>query len=179
MLSSPVLWIEHSDLQEAVGSLDPLEMILQTGSFCERIWSSASLGHFANMNRSGYDVPQVLKTDSLRSLCDFGFGVARWAGGPITCERLWAERTPVSPQKDLSMHCRGFVRQTSTHPLARLIQVRQERLPLRQPKNKYDCLKDKSNMQEQASTCSKQTGLLFRGTGFGQPTNDESVASSS
>ena len=126
--------------------------------------------------------------------------------GPF-CERLWAERTPVSPQKDLSMHCRGFVSQTSTHllpqalrfsqsneqhckcsgyqihhailssvkmttyPLARLIQVRQERLPLRQPKGKYNCLKHKSNMQQQASTCSKQTGLPFRGTGFGQPTN--------
>jgi hypothetical protein len=116
--------------------------------------------------------------------------------------------------KDLSMHCRGFVSQTSTHllpqalrfrqsneqpckcsvyqihhailssvkmttyPLARLVQVQQERLLLRQPKSKYDCLKDKSNMQEQASTCSKQTGLPFRGTGFGQPTNDESVTSS-
>jgi hypothetical protein len=29
---------------------------------------------------------------------------------------------------------RGFVSPTSAHPLARLIQVRQERLPLRQPK---------------------------------------------
>ena len=54
------------------------------------------------------------------------------------------------------MHCKGFVSQTSTHPLARLIQVRQERLPMRQPRSKYDCLKDKSNMQEQASICFKQ-----------------------
>ena len=64
VLSSPVLRIDHSDLQEAIGSLDPLEMILQTGSFCERIWSSASLSHFADMNRSGYDVQQVFKADS-------------------------------------------------------------------------------------------------------------------
>jgi hypothetical protein len=31
--------------------------------------------------------------------CNLGFGVARWAGGPITCERLWAERVPVRSQR--------------------------------------------------------------------------------
>jgi hypothetical protein len=64
VLSSPVLWIDHPDLQEAVGSAGPLEMIPQIGSLCERLWVSASLGHFADMNRSGYDVQQVFKADS-------------------------------------------------------------------------------------------------------------------
>eukprot|EP00884_Botryococcus_braunii_P008708 jgi/Botrbrau1/17839/Bobra.0127s0082.1 len=78
------------------------------------------------------------------------------------------------------MHCRGFVSQTSTHPLARLIQVRQERLLLRQPKNKFDRSAFCCGNQKTSTTVSKTNQICKSKLQFASNRQDfQSVAQDS